>query len=92
MNRAGPTLHLRACTVRSRRCFSTISGFCARSVCCTGPVDAYNEFGEGGIVAPTQGDGHMKLDTIAKVIDECIGETVRLAVCECVRVMGWLGV
>ena len=30
-------------------------------------IYAWNEFGEGGILAPTQGDGHMKLDTIAKV-------------------------
>jgi hypothetical protein len=30
-------------------------------------IYAWNEFGEGGIVAPTQGDGSMKLDAIRKV-------------------------
>ena len=29
--------------------------------------NAWNEYGEGGIMAPTQGDGYMKLETIAKV-------------------------
>lgn len=30
-------------------------------------IYAWNEFGEGGIVAPTQGDGYMKLEAIADV-------------------------
>jgi len=30
-------------------------------------IYAWNEFGEGGIMAPTAGEGHMKLQTIAKV-------------------------
>jgi Neutral/alkaline non-lysosomal ceramidase, N-terminal/Glycosyltransferase WbsX len=30
-------------------------------------IYAWNEFGEGGIVAPTQGEGTMKLDAIRKV-------------------------
>jgi len=30
-------------------------------------VYAWNEFGEGGIVAPTHGDGYLKLETIKKV-------------------------
>jgi hypothetical protein len=30
-------------------------------------VYAWNEFGEGGIVAPTRGDGTMKLDAIKQV-------------------------
>ena len=30
-------------------------------------IYAWNEFGEGGIVAPTQGDGTMKLDAIKQV-------------------------
>lgn len=30
-------------------------------------IYAWNEFGEGGIVAPTRGDGYMKLDAIRKV-------------------------
>lgn len=30
-------------------------------------IYAWNEFGEGGIVAPTRGDGHMKLETIREV-------------------------
>jgi hypothetical protein len=30
-------------------------------------ADAWNEYGEGGILSPTQGDGYMKLDTIADV-------------------------
>lgn len=30
-------------------------------------IYAWNEFGEGGIVAPTHGDGYMKLETIAEV-------------------------
>ena len=30
-------------------------------------IYAWNEYGEGGIMAPTQGDGYMKLETIAKV-------------------------
>ena len=30
-------------------------------------IYAWNEFGEGGIVAPTRGDGYMKLETIAEV-------------------------
>ena len=30
-------------------------------------IYAWNEFGEGGIMAPTQGDAYMKLDTIAVV-------------------------
>ena len=29
-------------------------------------IYAWNEFGEGGVVAPTQGDGMMKLETIAE--------------------------
>ncbi len=30
-------------------------------------IYAWNEFGEGGIVAPTHGDGHMKLETVKHV-------------------------
>lgn len=30
-------------------------------------IYAWNEFGEGGMVAPTRGDGYMKLETIRKV-------------------------
>ena len=30
-------------------------------------IYAWNEFGEGGIVAPTRGDGTMKIDVIAEV-------------------------
>lgn len=30
-------------------------------------IYAWNEFGEGGIVAPTQGDGLMKLEGIREV-------------------------
>ena len=30
-------------------------------------IYAWNEYGEGGIMAPTQGDGYMKLESIAKV-------------------------
>jgi hypothetical protein len=30
-------------------------------------IYAWNEFGEGGIVAPTRGDGYMKLETIQEV-------------------------
>jgi hypothetical protein len=30
-------------------------------------IYAWNEFGEGGIVAPTQGDKEMKLETIREV-------------------------
>jgi len=31
-------------------------------------IYAFNEYGEGGILAPTQGDGYMKLETVAKVM------------------------
>ena len=31
------------------------------------PGDAWNEFGEGGIVAPTKGRGHMMLQCIKDV-------------------------
>jgi hypothetical protein len=31
-------------------------------------IYAWNEFGEGGIVAPTRGDGYMKLETIRGVL------------------------
>ena len=31
-------------------------------------VYAWNEFAEGGILAPTRGQGYMKLQTIAKVL------------------------
>ena len=31
-------------------------------------IYAWNEFGEGGILAPSQGQGHMKLQTLAKVL------------------------
>jgi len=30
-------------------------------------IYAWNEFGEGGIVAPTRGEGMMKLDAIREV-------------------------
>jgi len=30
-------------------------------------IYAWNEFGEGGIVAPTKGDGMMKLEAIREV-------------------------
>ena len=30
-------------------------------------IYAWNEFGEGGIVAPTRGDGYMKLESIGTV-------------------------
>jgi hypothetical protein len=30
-------------------------------------IYAWNEFGEGGIVAPTRGDGRIKLEAIRKV-------------------------
>ena len=30
-------------------------------------IYAWNEFGEGGMVAPTRGDGYMKLETIREV-------------------------
>ena len=30
-------------------------------------IYAWNEYGEGGIVAPTRGDGFMKLETIRAV-------------------------
>ena len=36
-------------------------------------IYAWNEYGEGGIMAPTQGDGFMKLDTIAKVFGRGVG-------------------
>ena len=32
-------------------------------------IYAWNELGEGGIMAPTRGDGYMKLDTIAAVLN-----------------------
>jgi hypothetical protein len=32
-------------------------------------IYAWNELGEGGIMAPTRGDGYMKLDTIATVFN-----------------------
>ena len=31
-------------------------------------IYAWNEFAEGGILAPTKGDGWMKLKTLAKVL------------------------
>lgn len=31
-------------------------------------IYAWNEFGEGGILAPTKGDGYMKVETLAKVL------------------------
>lgn len=31
-------------------------------------IYAFNEYGEGGILAPTAGDGFMKLGTVAKVM------------------------
>ena len=31
-------------------------------------IYAWNEFGEGGIVAPTRGEGSMKLETIREVL------------------------
>ena len=30
-------------------------------------IYAWNEYGEGGFVAPTRGDGYMKLKTIEQV-------------------------
>jgi hypothetical protein len=33
-------------------------------------IYAWNEFGEGGIVAPTRGDGYMKLECIREVFGE----------------------
>lgn len=30
-------------------------------------IYAWNEFGEGGIMAPTRGDGFMKVQTVAKI-------------------------
>ncbi len=32
-------------------------------------IYAWNEFGEGGIVAPTQGDGYMKLEVIQEILE-----------------------
>lgn len=32
-------------------------------------IYAWNEFGEGGIVAPTQGDGYMKLEGIQEILE-----------------------
>jgi hypothetical protein len=31
-------------------------------------IYAWNEYGEGGILAPCQGQGHMMVDTLAKVL------------------------
>ncbi|HOW63829.1 MAG TPA: hypothetical protein P5186_11020 [Candidatus Paceibacterota bacterium] len=33
-------------------------------------IYAWNEFGEGGIVAPTRGEGYMKLETIRQIYDQ----------------------
>jgi len=37
---------------------------------------AWNEFGEGGIIAPTQGDGYMKLEEIRKCMSSTYDKTL----------------
>ena len=53
--------YLKADIIQSLALLVTIDGFVRR-----------NEFGEGGILAPSQGQGYMKLKTLTKVFG--IGE------------------